>query len=300
MRIEKGGVAFFDSGIGGLTVVNVCRKWLPNTLFYYYGDNKHAPYGNLPPEKIKKYVFRVFRRFEKMQVGAAVVACNTATAVCIDELRARFKFPIIGAEPALLLGAKNGVDVLVLITRATYDSERLRKLRDKVEAVYPSVRLKLSPCDKLAGEIEAHIYEKGYDYTSFLPAYSPDVVVLGCTHYVYIAKQIQDFYRCPVVDGNEGIAKRLISVFREENYLNEHLRPPGDHKRPNIDQVRPFEDKFVEKCKEKKGRERERGILFGVKKEKSIIPSKQKRLREVVFLGKDKKWNKSIYEHLFL
>ena len=56
MGIPKGGIAFFDSGIGGLTVLNECKKRLPWKTFYYYGDNKRAPYGNLPAEKIKKYV----------------------------------------------------------------------------------------------------------------------------------------------------------------------------------------------------------------------------------------------------
>ena len=56
MRVLKGGVAFFDSGIGGLTVLSACEKRFDSGVFYYYGDNTHAPYGNLPPKKIKKYV----------------------------------------------------------------------------------------------------------------------------------------------------------------------------------------------------------------------------------------------------
>ena len=181
MGIEKGGVAFFDSGIGGLTVVNACRKWLQDVPFYYYGDNKHAPYGNLPPKKIKKYVFRAFKRFKKLQVGAVVVACNTATAVCIDELRCKYKFPIIGAEPAVFLGVRKGKEVAVLTTRATYESARLRILCRRTERAYPQANIKVFPCDMLAGEIERHIFEEEYDYTRFLPACSPDAVVLGCT-----------------------------------------------------------------------------------------------------------------------
>jgi glutamate racemase len=300
MGIEKGGVAFFDSGIGGLTVVNACRKWLPNLLFYYYGDNKHAPYGNLSPKKIKKYVFQAFKRFEKLQVGAVVVACNTATAVCIDELRSKFKFPIIGAEPAVLLGAKRGEKVAVLTTRATYESPRVHRLRRKAERIYPFANIEMLPCDKLAGEIERHVFEKGYDYTNLLPNCSPEVVVLGCTHYIYIAKQIEEFYKCPVVDGNEGIARRLTSVLYEKNHLNEHLRPPDDHNRPNLSQRRPLLAKFTKKSKEGNWAKNRRKPLLEKNAEKSIIRSKQKGLGDVVFLGKDKKRNKNIYEHLFL
>ena len=60
MRIPKGGIAFFDSGIGGLTVLAECQKQQGDEIYYYYGDNHHAPYGNLPPKKIKNFLFFAF------------------------------------------------------------------------------------------------------------------------------------------------------------------------------------------------------------------------------------------------
>ena len=86
MGIPSGGVAFFDSGIGGLTVLCECAARLPNERFYYFGDNRHAPYGNLSDKKIKKLVFRAFRKFAALRVKAAVLACNTATATCVEAL----------------------------------------------------------------------------------------------------------------------------------------------------------------------------------------------------------------------
>ena len=77
MRILKGGIAFFDSGIGGMTVLAECQKRCKGEIFYYYGDNKHAPYGNLPPAKIRRYVEKAFRKFRRLKVKAVVVACNT-------------------------------------------------------------------------------------------------------------------------------------------------------------------------------------------------------------------------------
>ena len=69
MKVRKGGVAFFDSGIGGLTVLAECEKFFSKEIFYYYGDHAHAPYGNLSNRKIKKYVFRAFRLFKKLRVN---------------------------------------------------------------------------------------------------------------------------------------------------------------------------------------------------------------------------------------
>ncbi len=226
MPIPKGGIAFFDSGIGGLTVLAACKKVLPRELFYYYGDNGRAPYGNLPPKKIQKYVKRAFRIFARLRVRAVVLACNTATALCVEELRKTYSFPIVGTEPALLQAAKGGGEVFVLATKATCQSARLQALRQKALAREPQSKVTLHPCEGLAGAIEESL-GKG-DFTKHLPQGTPDAVVLGCTHYIYIKKQVQDFYRCTVVDGNAGIARRLQTVLR----ASDHSQPPTPQKQP--------------------------------------------------------------------
>ncbi len=209
MKIPQGGIAFFDSGIGGLTVLDTCKKYLPNEIFYYYGDNRRAPYGNLPMDTISAYVEEAFDVFSKLRVKAAVLACNTATAVCVEDLRKKYPFPIIGAEPSVLPAASGGGEVLVLSTCATKNSARFARLTEKALARYPSVSITSVACPTLAEEIEKNIRKKGYSYAHLLPPANPTSVVLGCTHYVYVKTQIEAFYRCPVYDGNEGIAKRL-------------------------------------------------------------------------------------------
>ena len=101
---EPGGVVrvgVFDSGIGGLTVLKACVGKLPDCLFYYYGDNARAPYGSRPRGEIVRFVAEALRRFERIGVDAAVLACNTATAVCAEQMRAAFPFPVVGVEPYL-------------------------------------------------------------------------------------------------------------------------------------------------------------------------------------------------------
>ena len=128
MRIPKGGIGVFDSGIGGLTVLSECLKVCKNEVFYYYGDHTHAPYGNKPIKKIRRYTFAAMRKFRRLKVKAVVLACNTVTAVCAEELRRKFSFSIIGAEPAILPAAKAGGTVYVLATRATCKSTRYKNL----------------------------------------------------------------------------------------------------------------------------------------------------------------------------
>ena len=203
------GVFFFDSGIGGLSVLSACRERLKGTTFYYYGDNPNAPYGNLPPERIFQRVQEIFISCARLPIRAAVLACNTVTAVCVETLRKSLPFPIIGAEPAVLLGARQGKSVLVLATKATCQSRRFTLLLTRARELYPNVRIECFACEQLAGAIEHGLGRGETDITSHLPKAQPDVVVLGCTHYVFVKKQIADFYNCVVVDGNQGIAARL-------------------------------------------------------------------------------------------
>lgn len=212
MYIPSGGIAFFDSGIGGLTVLHECRDAFPNTPFYYYGDNARAPYGNLPAPQISNYVTTAFEVFSSLSVRAAVLACNTATAICAEELRRTYPFPIIGAEPAVFPACKQEGEILVLATQATRDSTRLKKLCARAKIGRANVHFSFPECNKLAGVIEENILNTNFDYSPYLPPAQPNAVVLGCTHYIYIKEYISRFYDCNVYDGNIGIKNRLISL----------------------------------------------------------------------------------------
>ncbi len=230
MRMQKGGIAFFDSGIGGLTVLSECVTRLQDETFYYFGDNRHAPYGNLPERKIKKLVFRAFRKFARLKVKAVVLACNTATATCVEDLRKKYAFPIVGAEPAIFCAAKSGGEVFILATAATCASARFRALFLRAQKKYPTARLCVCPCPHLAGAIEKRIRRNGLDgeplpLEKLLPKGSPSAVVLGCTHYIYIKKEIGEFYNAPVYDGNAGIAARLASLVAPQTEKNREGKP---------------------------------------------------------------------------
>lgn len=214
MQVESGGIGFFDSGIGGLSVLDSCRKLLPDVPFYYLGDNARAPYGNLSPAKIREYTHEALSLFLRLRVRAVVLACNTVTAVCIEEMRSQFPFPIIGTEPAVLPAIRNGGNVGVLATRATQESARFLRLTKQAEAIEGAGRLIPLACPDLAGIIERNVTNAVFSYAPYLPKASLDGVVLGCTHYVFIKKQIGAFYNCPIYDGNEGVACRLKAIVK--------------------------------------------------------------------------------------
>ncbi len=293
MSVPKGGIAFFDSGIGGLTVLAECRKRLPSALFYYYGDNRRAPYGNRSAKQIKHYVFRIFRKFKRLRVKAVVVACNTVTAVCIDELRKKYAFPILGTEPAVLQACKVGGEIFVLTTKATNQSPRFRALCERVQEGCDGATLRLIACDGLAGAIEKHLFDRGYDYSAFLPMGKPDAVVLGCTHYIYVKEEIKKRYACAVFDGNEGVAKRLENTFRSQDLGRAttfcSVSTPKDKNRAKTRRKRIVKTLYIKTNK--------RSRFSKIKNAESL---ETRGTQQIFFLGRDKKTNENTYKQMFV
>ena len=203
-------VGVFDSGIGGLNVLAACQRLLPQVQYYYYGDNRNAPYGSRPPAEIAELVRSALCRFEKNGVHAAVLACNTATVVCLDEMRREFAFPIIGVEPAVCAAARVVKSALVLCTPRTAESARLGRLLEE----NPSCKFTVSPCPALAAAIENKLLRGDPVVLSdHLPQGSFDGVVLGCTHYAFLREGISSYYQHALVfDGSEGAAQQLALV----------------------------------------------------------------------------------------
>lgn len=252
MTIPKGGIGFFDSGIGGLTVLSECQKVCKNEIFYYYGDHARAPYGNKTERQIYRYTLSAMKKFRRLKAKAVVVACNTVTAVCIERLRKKFSFPIIGTEPAVYPAAKQGGEVYVLTTRATNKSERFRKLCRRVDRRCPQSVIRTFSCGALAGAIERNLGKK-VDYTKYLPKGKPDAVVLGCTHYIFIKKEVENFYGCKAYDGNEGIARRLYDVLskaeknKPKHKKNRAARPRLTTKQKNAKKLNKRSEKTGKK-----------------------------------------------------
>lgn len=200
-------VCFFDSGIGGLCLLYECVRRLPYVDFIYFSDNAHVPYGSLPQERLVELTDSVFEEISKLNPVAAVVACNTVTARCIDFLRNKYPYEIIGIQPAVKPAAEKEGRCLVLATPSTAESKPLHNLIEQ----YGYGRTETAACPDLAQYIENNIDNIDEDYIkSLLPRVKCDSVVLGCTHYIYIKDIVKAFYNCPVFDGVDGTAANLV------------------------------------------------------------------------------------------
>lgn len=218
---EKMRVGVFDSGVGGLTVLAACRRKLPDVCFYYYGDNFRAPYGSRPAAEIEAFVTEGMDALAACNIDAAVLACNTATAVCADAMRKRYPFSVLGMEPAVKPAAEKYRDILVLATPRTAESARLRALVDR----FPDRRIEVYAAPDLAGAIEAYLTRgTRFALADHLPKASPGCVVLGCTHYTFFRREIARFYGCDVMDGGEGTANHLSEILNLGR--RDHQFPP--------------------------------------------------------------------------
>ena len=209
--MEEKYVAFFDSGVGGLTLLSAFCRAYPGCPTLYFGDNANAPYGDRPAADIRRLALAAFDRIAVYPVRAAAVACNTVTAACIGELRRRFPFPVVGVEPAVrpAVAAARGGRVLLLCTRATLAGARVRRLLSE----RPDTAVVAHCPARLAAAVEENLFRlSSLSVDPFLPPGKFDAAVLGCTHYVWLRAAFERALGCPVFDGTAGTLRRLAAA----------------------------------------------------------------------------------------
>jgi glutamate racemase len=208
-------IGVFDSGVGGVSVLREIRRELPAEDLIYLADSAYTPYGDRSAALITERSIAMVTLLEREGVKAVVVACNTATGIAVDTLRARFTLPIVAIEPAVKPAAsttRSGV-VGVLATTQTLASERFSKL---VDAHAAGVRVMTQPSPGLVEVVEAgelstastrSLIER---YVRPLLDQGADTIVLGCTHYPFLSAVIQD-----VAGPNVTVIDPAVAVARE-------------------------------------------------------------------------------------
>lgn len=213
-------IAFFDSGVGGLTVLHEALHYIPDENYIYYADTENAPYGEKSRDRVHEFILKAAENISRMEVKALVVACNTATSIAINELRAKYDFPIIGMEPAVKPAVEsNGREkrIFVAATPLTLKEERFKDLVSKLDKdhIVDSI-----PLPGLVEFCEKNIFNEDViipylrDQFSRLNLDNYSTLVLGCTHFPFYRdyfKQIFPDKTC-IIDGNSGTVKRLQHI----------------------------------------------------------------------------------------
>ncbi|ALF47635.1 glutamate racemase [Campylobacter concisus] len=213
-------IGIFDSGLGGLSVLNEALSKLSEHEFLYYADVKNVPYGQKSRDEILKFSFDAVKFLIENGSNAVVVACNTATSVAIKDIRAKLSVPIIGMEPAIKkahdLSYNDALKTLVIATPVTVNGAKLKELiinlhaKDKTELLALPRLVNFAENGEFDTEnVKSYLKEElaKFDLSKF------GFLVLGCTHFNYFKDSLREILpsNISIIDGNEGTINRLIS-----------------------------------------------------------------------------------------
>jgi glutamate racemase len=228
-------IGIFDSGTGGLTVANAIKHLMPHEHMVYFGDTAHFPYGDKSEAAIQAYSIKITDILLKKGCKVIVIACNSASSAAYELLKeyVRREAHIINViDPMVkLLGAKfTGKTVGLIGTKRTVQSGIYSK---KTEELKKNITLKPLATPLLAPMIEEGFFNNQISH-EIIGQYLADpllekieALILACTHYPLIKKEISDYYQnqIPVLDSGEVVALALKSYLQEHGLLNTHTTP---------------------------------------------------------------------------
>ena len=225
-------IGIFDSGLGGISVWQALHDALPNESLIYLGDGARCPYGTRSRQEVRDFTFEAVGRLLTEGCKMIVVACNTATAVAIKELRESYpNIPFVGLEPAVkpaALTTKSGV-IGVLATKRSLEGDHFRRAEEKYGS---EVRIL-----KAVGEGFVEAVENNLEHTSEtedmvrrvvepLVAQGVDKLVLGCTHYPFLRSVIERVAGdgVEIIDSSEAVARRVANLLDENGIRAEQSK----------------------------------------------------------------------------
>ncbi|TNE96699.1 MAG: glutamate racemase [Deltaproteobacteria bacterium] len=212
-------IGIMDSGIGGFSILAEIHQLLPGVEISYFADDKNAPYGNLSSEAVVEHTRAAIQALIGQGAELIVLACNSATAVAIDQMRTEFQIPFVGVEPYVNVIHKQSFDLSkdrigILTTTMTGESKRFKQLLDRFD---PNGHLHAYKSPHLAQLIEQlfkHGWEKDItdkiiDELSFVKTSGLTHLILGCTHYPLIGEFIDREFDLKVISPCPHVARRV-------------------------------------------------------------------------------------------
>lgn len=230
-------VGFFDSGLGGLCILEAFRRLCPNEETVYIADSRNCPYGNRSADEIRRISEENVAKLLKYDCKIIVVACNTATAAAIDTLRANHpEIPFVGIEPAVkpaALHSRSGV-VGVLATVGTFSGRLYRETKRKfakdvtVLAAVADEFVTLVERGETSGTEAERIVRARIEP---LLAAGADYLVLGCTHFPHLMNLIQKVVdgRAVVVEPSEAVARQALHLLKQHELVADRSERATNH-----------------------------------------------------------------------
>jgi len=225
-RLTVVTIGVFDSGVGGLSILDEALQQLPHHNYIYFADSANAPYGDKPPQWIAERSLQICRYLMEEDCSAIVVACNTATAEAIATIRSTLDIPIIGVEPGIkpaAMQSQNGI-VGVLATEATLNSDKFNALlatlpehcqfiKQAGAGLVPLIEAGLIETPEMQALLRSHlkpILDQG-----------ADTLVLGCTHYPFLKKMIRAVVgdSMTLIDTSDAVVRQLLRQIHQQGLI---------------------------------------------------------------------------------
>lgn len=220
--INNNPIGLFDSGIGGTSIWSALHELMPYEDTIYLADSKNAPYGQRTKKEIIALSMKNTEFLLDMKVKIIVVACNTATTNAIKELRAKYKIPFIGIEPAIKPAALQSKTktIGILATKGTLSSE----LFNKTVEIYQETKIVEQIGHGLVELIEngklnsPEMSQLLHTYLQPMIAENIDYLVLGCSHYPYLIPQLKEILppHIKIIDSGEAVARQTLKILKEK------------------------------------------------------------------------------------
>lgn len=222
-------IGVFDSGVGGLTVVNALMQSISNETIYYVGDTARVPYGNKSKERVQQYSEEIIEWLIQKDCKMIIIACNTASSLAIDYLNSKFSLPIIGViDPGVscAINTTKNQSIGIIGTHATIQSDsygsRLRSLNPKLQIMNQACPLFVPLVEEglIEGKIPTLIARS---YLTRFTNTDVDTIIMGCTHYPILEKIIRNVLgdEIKLVDSGKVTAEVVSNNLKENGLLSD-------------------------------------------------------------------------------
>ena len=225
-RLTVVTIGVFDSGVGGLSILDEALQQLPHHNYIYFADSANAPYGDKPPQWIAERSLQICRYLVEQDCSAIVVACNTATAEALATIRSTLDIPIIGVEPGIkpaAMQSQNGI-VGVLATEATLNSDKFNALlatlpehcqfiKQAGAGLVPLIEAGLIETPEMQALLRSHLKP--------IQDQGADTLVLGCTHYPFLKKMIRAVVgdSMTLIDTSDAVVRQLLRQMHQQGLI---------------------------------------------------------------------------------
>ncbi|MBI0576544.1 glutamate racemase [Neobacillus cucumis] len=230
----KQPIGVIDSGVGGLTVAKEMMRQLPNEKIIYLGDTARCPYGPRPTKEVRKFTWELTTFLLEKQIKMLVIACNTATAVALDEIRRELKIPVIGViypgARAAIKRTKN-YRVGIIGTQVTVESGAYEKA---LKSLNSRLFVKAHACPKFVPLVESGEYDGAIAEKIVTQSLQPvlnlnlDTLILGCTHYPLLGPLVKKVMgpEVNVISSGDETAREISAILQYNGQLEESEDEP--------------------------------------------------------------------------